>query len=296
MASRATIRAAQGVTAQGARGMATLKQTEMRIKSTANISKITKAMQMVAAAKLKSAEKRLESSRPIMDMINEMSEKFGEVPSKKTTFVPLTTDRGLCGGVNINLCKKVANVMIPEDEANGSECAVVVAGDKGRSQFNRLNPDALKTTVSGVFGQVLPNFGQASVIAEQALDEEADKYSVVYNRYVSAMSQIPTRVNVLSGETLAALENSPLDNYELEKAQEELCANLSEFQLASAIFAGMVDNQCSEIASKMAAMDNASRNCDSLVEKLQIQYNKARQAKITTELIEIISGAESLKG
>merc|ERR1711907_445875 len=112
MASRATIRAAQGVTAQGARGMATLKQTEMRIKSTANISKITKAMQMVAAAKLKSAEKRLESSRPIKDMINEMSEKFGEVPSKKTTFVPLTTDRGLCGGVNINLCKKVANVMI----------------------------------------------------------------------------------------------------------------------------------------------------------------------------------------
>jgi len=296
MASRATIRAAQGVTAQGARGMATLKQTEMRIKSTANISKITKAMQMVAAAKLKSAEKRLESSRPIMDMINEMSEKFGEVPSKKITFVPLTTDRGLCGGVNINLCKKVANVMIPEDEANGSECAVVVAGDKGRTQFNRLNPEALKTTVSGVFGQVLPNFGQASVIAEQALDEEADKYSVVYNRYVSAMSQIPTRVNVLSGETLAALENSPLDNYELEKAQEELCANLSEFQLASTIFAGMVDNQCSEIASKMAAMDNASRNCDSLVEKLQIQYNKARQAKITTELIEIISGAESLKG
>merc|ERR1711937_928014 len=296
MASRATIRAAQGVTAQGARGMATLKQTELRIKSTANISKITKAMQMVAAAKLRGAEERLKSSRPLMDMVEELSSKFEGTASKKTTFVPITTDRGLCGGVNVNLCKQVANVMIPESEAAGEEVGIVVAGEKGRSQFSRLCPNKMKATVGGVFGLVLPNFGQASVIAEAALDQEADKYSIVYNRFVSAMSQIPSRVDVLSGSALAGLENSPLEHYELEKAKEEFNGNLAEFNLATAIFAGMVDNQCSEIASKMAAMDNATRNCDSLVEKLQIQYNKARQAKITTELIEIISGAESLKG
>merc|ERR1711937_249 len=296
MASRATIRAAQGVTAQGARGMATLKQTELRIKSTANISKITKAMQMVAAAKLRTAEQRVKSSRPLMEMIKEMSAKFEDVPAKKTTFIPITTDRGLCGGVNVNLCKQVANVMIPESEAAGEEVGIVVAGEKGRSQFSRLCPNKMKATVGGVFGLVLPNFGQASVIAEAALDQEADKYSIVYNRFVSAMSQIPSRVDVLSGSALAGLENSPLEHYELEKAKEEFNGNLAEFNLATAIFAGMVDNQCSEIASKMAAMDNATRNCDSLVEKLQIQYNKARQAKITTELIEIISGAESLKG
>merc|ERR1711977_472271 len=245
-AQGAAARHGSTVLATQKRSMATLKQTELRIKSTANISKITKAMQMVAAAKLRTAEQRVKSSRPLMEMIKEMSAKFEDVPAKKTTFIPITTDRGLCGGVNVNLCKQVANVMIPESEAAG--------------------------------------------------DQEADKYSIVYNRFVSAMSQIPSRVDVLSGSALAGLENSPLEHYELEKAKEEFNGNLAEFNLATAIFAGMVDNQCSEIASKMAAMDNATRNCDSLVEKLQIQYNKARQAKITTELIEIISGAEPLKG
>jgi len=276
--------------------MATLKQTEMRIKSTANIAKITKAMQMVAAAKLRGAEERLKSSRPLMDMVEELSSKFEGTASKKTTFVPITTDRGLCGGVNVNLAKKVANVLLPEEKATGAEANIVVVGDKGRSQFGRLAPEAMTQSVTQMFGAVRPNFGQASVVAEQVLDSDADKYSVVYSKFISAMSQIPTRVDVISGSALGALENSPLEDYELEKARDEFVGNLSEFQLATAIYAGMLDNQCSEIASKMAAMDNATRNCDSLVEKLQIQYNKARQAKITTELIEIISGAESLKG
>jgi len=281
---------------QPARTMATLKQTELRIKSTANIAKITKAMQMVAAAKLRGAEMRLEGARPLMDMVEDMSSKFDGATSKKTTFVPITTDRGLCGGVNIQIAKKVSNVYIPEEEAAGSECNIVCIGDKGRTQFNRLNPDALVQTVTGLFAQVLPNFGQASAATEQVLDQNADKYSIVYNKFFSAVSQVPTRVDIYSANALSTLDKNPIEDYEMEKTNEELISNLTQFQMATAMFAALADSQCSEIASKMAAMDNATRNCNSLVEKLQIQYNKARQAKITTELIEIISGAESLKG
>jgi F-type H+-transporting ATPase subunit gamma len=276
--------------------MATLKEVEGRIKSTANIAKITKAMQMVAAAKLRGAEERLDKSRPLMAMIEEFSEKIEMPESKNTTFIPINTDRGLCGGVNTNLVKRVANEMAPSEEAAGATVQIVGVGDKGRSQINRLMPGSLVATVSGVFAQVLPNFGQASVISEKALETGADKYSIVYNKFFSAIKQEPTRIDILSGDAMAAMETDPLMDYETEKTRAELSAALAEFNLATAVYAAMSENACSEIASKMAAMDNATRNCESLVEKLQVQYNKARQAIITTELIEIISGAEALHG
>jgi len=279
-----------------ARSMATLKQTEMRIKSTANIAKITKAMQMVAAAKLRGAEQRLSSARPVMAMIEDFASRVEGAQSKKTTVVPISTDRGLCGGININIAKKVANEVVPAEEAAGAEVEVVCVGDKGRSQLNRLIPEKLSTTVTGVFAQVTPNFGQASVVAETALKTNAEKYSIVYSKFFSAVSQVPTVIEIPSGSALGGLDKDPLMDYEMEKTRSELDDNMTQFNLACAVYAGMMDAQCSEIASKMAAMDNATRNCESLVEKLQIQYNKARQAKITTELIEIISGAESLKG
>merc|ERR1711934_1037905 len=136
---------------------------------------------MVATAKLRGAEARLKNSRPLMEMVEEMSAKFEDAPaSKKTTFIPISTDRGLCGGVNVNLAKKVANEMIPAETAAGAEVSIACVGDKGRSQFNRLCKESVKKSVTGVFAQVVPNFAQASVIAEQALAEEADKYSIVY--------------------------------------------------------------------------------------------------------------------
>merc|ERR1711865_1273279 len=196
---------------QAARSMATLKEVEGRIKSTANMAKITKAMQMVAVSKLKGAQTRLEAARPLMGMVQEMTAHIEAPVSKKTTFIPITTDRGLCGGVNINLTKALNFTHIANEEAAGATAEVVVVGDKGHSQVKRFNADNLVASMTGLFAQVDPN-------------------------------------------------------------------------------------RTSEIASKMAAMDNATRNCQSLVEKLQIKYNKARQSIITTELIEIISGAEALKG
>merc|ERR1712086_1121379 len=275
-----------------ARSMATLKEVEGRIKSTANIAKITKAMQMVAASKLKGAEKKLVASRPLMQMVHDMT---APPVSAKTTFVPITTDRGLCGGVNINLTKELAKNLIPNEKAAGASVEVVSVGDKGRSQVKRFNPEELTTSITGLFAQIDPNFGQASCVAEQALKTDADKYVVLYQKYVSAVNQKVTPVSITSARVLQSMEVDPLNDFEIESAREDLVNNYTQFCLATTIYAALLDGRTSEIASKMAAMDNATRNCESLVEKLQISYNKARQSIITTELIEIISGAESLK-
>merc|ERR1719149_366956 len=215
--------------------------------------------------------------------------------SAKTTFVPITTDRGLCGGVNINLTKELAKNLIPNEKAAGASVEVVSVGDKGRSQVKRFNPEELTTSITGLFAQIDPNFGQASCVAEQALKTDADKYVVLYQKYVSAVNQKVTPVSITSARVLQSMEVDPLNDFEIESAREDLVNNYTQFCLATTIYAALLDGRTSEIASKMAAMDNATRNCESLVEKLQISYNKARQSIITTELIEIISGAESLK-
>merc|ERR1712166_662255 len=290
-----SFRRIQAKAPQAARSMATLKEVEGRIKSTANMAKITKAMQMVAVSKLKGAETRLKAARPLMGMVQEMTAHI-EVPvSKKTTFIPITTDRGLCGGVNINLTKALNFTHIANEEAAGATAEVVVVGDKGRSQVKRFNPEELTTSITGLFAQVDPNFGQASCVAEQALKTDADKYVVLYQRYISAVNQKVTPVSITSARVLQSMEVDPMNDYEIESAREDLVNNYTQFCLATTIYAALLDGRTSEIASKMAAMDNATRNCESLVEKLQISYNKARQSIITTELIEIISGAESLK-
>jgi len=281
---------------QAARSMATLKEVEGRIKSTANMAKITKAMQMVAVSKLKGAQTRLEAARPLMGMVQEMTAHIEAPVSKKTTFIPITTDRGLCGGVNINLTKALNFTHIANEEAAGATAEVVVVGDKGRSQVKRFNPDNLIASMQGLFAQVSPNFGQASCVAEQALKTDADKYGVLYQRFVSAVNQVPTLVEIPSARVMQEMDVDPLNEFEIESAREDLVNNYTQFTLATTIYCALLENQTSEIASKMAAMDNATRNCESLVDKLQIQYNKARQSIITTELIEIISGAEALKG
>merc|ERR1712166_1319493 len=127
-----SFRRIQAKAPQAARSMATLKEVEGRIKSTANIAKITKAMQRVAASKLKGAESKLKASRPLMQMVNDMTAHIEAPVSAKTTFVPITTDRGLCGGVNINLTKELAKNLIPNEKAAGASVEVVSVGDKGR--------------------------------------------------------------------------------------------------------------------------------------------------------------------
>merc|ERR1711907_732148 len=253
---------------------ASMQAVKLRMKQVKNIAKITKAMQMVASSKLRGAQSRMEAARPMTQALADFFgsiEKSEENPEgtefnpKTDCLIPITSDSGLCGGVNTQIVKKLKTEVIPTLEAAGVEVTIVSVGDKGRSQLRRAYPDHMSAVITGVFGQVRPNFSVAACIAGEALDIGADNTSVIFNKFQSIISQVPTKLNVPSYKMIS------------EGCEEDPFLK-------------------SEIASRMSAMDNATRNANDMFDALELKYNKARQAAITTELIEIISGAESLKG
>jgi len=267
------------------------------MKQVANIAKITKAMQMVASSKLRGAETRVKASRPLTGALSDLFGSLETSEAKSECLVTVTSDAGLCGGVNTQLLKMVRNEMVPKMEAAGVDICYVSVGDKGRSILKRTAPDQIKSVITGVFGSVKPNFSVAACIAAEALDTSSDKISVVYNTFVNTITQDPTAIGVPSYKLISeGSEVDPFQKYETEDERSETLESLTEFNAAVTIYAALLENNCSEIASKMTAMDNATRNANDMFDALELKYNKARQAAITTELIEIISGAESLKG
>lgn len=163
--------------------------------------------------------------------------------------------------------------------------------------LRRNLPEDMAAAITGVFGTVKPNFSVAACIADEALSQGTDDVSVVYNKFQSIVSQIPTLVKVPSYNMIAeGCEVDPFLKYETEDERAEILESFTEFNLAVTIYGALLENNCSEIAARMSAMDNATRNANDMFNALELKYNKARQAAITTELIEIISGAESLKG
>jgi len=274
-----------------------IQAVKLRMKQVANIAKITKAMQMVASSKLRGAETRVKASRPLTGALSNLFGTLETSEAKSECLVTVTSDAGLCGGVNTQLLKMVRNEMVPKMEAAGVDICYVSVGDKGRSILKRTAPDQIKSAITGVFGSVKPNFSVAACIAAEALDTNSDKISVVYNTFVNTITQDPTAIGVPSYKLISeGSDVDPFQTYETEDERSETLESLTEFNTAVTIYAALLENNCSEIASKMTAMDNATRNANDMFDALELKYNKARQAAITTELIEIISGAESLKG
>ncbi|OQS05351.1 ATP synthase subunit gamma [Thraustotheca clavata] len=280
----------------GARGMATEKQILMRINATSNIAKITKSMKMVSAAKMRGAERRMNDGRPFSLWLENVRsnlrvyEKDGIIPNEElaeghNTFIPITSDRGLCGGCNSFVSKALRNQL----HGNTTNSSLFVIGDKGRGQLRRTHGqyfigNATETWVNPT------NFAKASALAEVVLSATPadEKLHVVFNKFVSAIAyQQSVRTINTDPEVFADYELEP-DN------KEEVLLDLKEFQLATAIFHGMLESNTSEESSRMTAMENASNNASDLISNLRLVYNKARQSRITTELIEIISGAASL--
>ncbi|KDO19514.1 ATP synthase F1 [Saprolegnia parasitica CBS 223.65] len=280
----------------GARGMATEKQILMRINATSNIAKITKSMKMVSAAKMRGAERRMNDGRPFATWLENTNsklriyEKDGYVPAEElkeghNTFVPITSDRGLCGGCNSYIAKAM-RLQINDVTENSS---IFTIGDKGRGQLRRTHGkyiigNATETWINPT------NFAKASALAEVVLSMTPadEKLHVIFNKFQSAiLYQQSIRTINTDPETYADYELEP-DN------KEEVLLDLKEFQLATAIFHGMLESNTSEESSRMTAMENASSNASDLISSLRLVYNKARQSRITTELIEIISGAASL--
>merc|ERR1711934_303043 len=295
---------AAGAQVQQVRHSGSMQAVKLRMKQVKNIAKITKAMQMVASSKLRGATERVEASRP---MTKALSSLFGslekseenpdgvEMSPKSDCLVTITSDGGLCGGVNSILMKMVRMQLVPAMKEKGIEVSIVGVGDKGRSILRRAMPENIHAIMTGVFSSK-PNFSVAACVAAEALDTNSDNVAVVFNTFVNTITQDPTVINAPSYSMISQAEVDPFQKYETEDERSECLESFAEFNLAVTIFGALLENNCSEIAARMSAMDNATRNANDMFDALELKYNKARQAAITTELIEIISGAESLKG
>jgi len=281
--------------------MATEKQIANQIVSTKNIRKITSSMKMVAAAKLKGDQVRLEIAIPFNAWTNAVCGEpnlvedatFDELP-QRVLIVPFTTDKGLCGGVNSYISRATRDISL-KLESQGKESDVMVIGDKGRAQMNRSIGDKIIKSATEI---VSPGtFSLASGLASELLTAGARDYDavvMVYNKYVNPAlyKQVYKVITPMIGEG----ENEPMVEYEFEPdTKGEVMNDLYEYLLASQVYHSFMDGAASEQSSRMSAMENASRNAGEMIESLTLQYNRARQGRITTELIEIISGAAALE-
>lgn len=266
------------------------------MKSVGNIQKITKAMKMVAASKMRSAQSNVEQSRGIAQPFLKLLGDLPAAEGHKAVFIPVTTDRGLCGGINTTICKYTRAAMKSVGDEN-TEKGIVIMGEKGRSQLQRDQRRSIKGTIADT-NKVRITYAQASTIAEEILKTEYDVARLVFNRFVSAISYRPTIATILSPDALerAAEAGSAIDQYEIEGPDRpELLQDLAEFQLATTLYSCLLENNCSEQSSRMNAMENSTKNAGEMLAKLTLTYNRTRQASITTELIEIISGATALE-
>jgi len=272
------------------RGMATEKQLKNRLKSVISIRKITKAMKMVAASKLRQVERLLKGARQFQGSISSVWPTFTtDKPIEKHLIVALTSDRGLCGAVNSAVVKQTKRLLVDAKSAN-IDAEVMIIGEKAKGGLERL----YKSTFTHVFVEVGKSrpvtFAEVSLIAEHALSRKYDKVFFVYNKFKSAIAYDTVAVEDLSME-LTSANTLQWEKFEFEGETSEVLNNLYEFRSAVNIFAMIVEGATSEQSARMAAMDNSTKNAGEMIEKLRLKYNRTRQAKITTELIEIISGA-----
>jgi F-type H+-transporting ATPase subunit gamma len=293
--------------------MPSIKTLRVRINSVKSTQKITSAMKMVAAAKLRRAQQQAEAARPYAER---MSRMLGSVASslagsdsaspllvgtgqdKVHLVVVATSDRGLCGAFNSSIVRG-ARQLIRTLAADGKTVKILCVGRKGRDQLRRDFSRQIVDTIDEV-GKRRLAFSEAQAIAARIVKMfeagEFDVCTIVYNRFRSAMTQIVTRQQLIpfpvpEGEAVADMGGAI---YEFEPSEEEILAELLPTNMAVQVFRALLENAASEQGARMTAMDSATRNAGDMIKKLTINYNRTRQAYITKELIEIISGAEAV--
>jgi len=269
-----------------------LKMLSMRIKSTTSTAKITKAMKMVAAAKLKGAERSMLAARPFASAIGGLMEpvlasKEEDEAPESSLLLAISSDKGLCGGINSRVVKEV-KAIIGEGE---DPPTLMVIGGKARDGLARTHAKYFDKTIDETYTMPV-TFSMASFIAEQMLSYEVDSYTLLYNKFKSVIAFDVTPMTLKGPSSLG--ESGVMDEFEFEGEKEDVLANLYQFNLATQIYSAMLENVTSEQASKMTAMDSATTNANDMIQKLTIVYNRRRQAKVTTELTEIVAGAESV--
>ncbi len=288
--------------------MATLKDIQLRMGSIKNTMQITKAMKMVAASKMRRAEEAITNSRPysekLRSIISNLSAGIDQSAHPllekreggKAVVLLISTDRGLCGGLNVNLCKQL-NSFIPDQSNNFDVVELITFGKKGTEYFNNRG------------GNIVESFKdlkdqERSDLLEKTVRDLIKKYTegefnhlyIAYNRFNNVVSQAPVIKQVLPIEPPTGESSNPEENTEFvfePSGMAILNAILPQY-VENQAFTGLLDNNASEHAARMTAMDAATNNASDMLAKLQIQFNRARQAAITSELIEIISGAEAV--
>ena len=291
--------------------MASLDDLKKRIMSVKSTQKITKAMKMVAAAKLRKAQESAEKGRPYSEKMNNVilnlssgiSDKenapkllSGTGNDKIHLCVVMTSDRGLCGGFNSNIIKK-AKSYFSKILSEGKELKIITVGSKGNDQLKRMYGDKIIENISFKESKNA-NYFDAEKVSKIVIDKfeksEFDICTIFYNQFKNVITQIPQAQQIVPLNSDDSEDNTSEESYEFEPDEDEILSNLLPKNISTQIFKAMLENSASEQGSRMSAMDNATRNAGEMVDKLTIQYNRSRQAAITKELIEIISGAESL--
>jgi len=291
--------------------MPSLDDLKKRISSVKSTQKITKAMKMVAASKLRRAQENAEKGRPysdkmnniILNLSNSISDKenspkllSGSGEDKVHLCIVMTSDRGLCGGFNTNIIKK-AKTYFQKILDQGKILKIITVGSKGYDQLKRTYKENIIEKISFKESKHA-NYFDADKVGKTILDKfdkkEFDVCTIFYNQFKNVITQIPQEQQIIPLKTSESEGSSIEDNYEFEPEEDEILSNLLPKNISTQIFKAMLENSASEQGSRMSAMDNATRNAGEMVDKLTIQYNRSRQAAITKELIEIISGAESL--
>ncbi len=292
--------------------MASLKEMRNRIGSVKATQKITKAMQMVAAAKLKRAQDQAESARPYAQKMASVIANLaagvsgadaprllaGTGGDQRHLIVVATADKGLAGGFSTNVIR-AARERINSLIANGKDVKIVAVGKKSRDQLSRLYGDKVIHTFELSEHKTigLPSAQPiAEMIATAFEDGQADVVTLFYSQFKSVISQVPTGKQLIPAVVEGDAKPIDLNGavYEYEPSEEDILETLLPRNLTTQILAALYENQAGFFGSQMAAMDNATRNAGDLINALTLQYNRKRQAQITTELIEIIAGAEAL--
>jgi len=271
----------------------TLKDIRLRLRSVMNIQKITKSMKMVSAAKYSRAERELKSARVYgtgNKALLEKSEISGDASKPEHLVVAISSDRGLCGGIHSGIAKAIKASL--GEKAPGVNTQLVLCGDKLKAILGRTHGSNILMTMKEM-GKKPAIFEEASFIAQAVLDAgvEFQHGTLYYNRFKSVISYAPTGDEIVSFDTLSQAEQ--IGQY--DDVDEEILRCYHEFSLASSVFHALKEQACSEQSSRMTAMDAASKNAGEMIDKLALTYNRRRQAVITTELIEIISGSVALE-
>ncbi|KAH7252389.1 ATPase, F1 complex, gamma subunit domain-containing protein [Fusarium tricinctum] len=265
---------------------ATLREIEDRLKSIRNIEKITNTMKIVASTKLTRAQRAMNDSRQYGQTSNKVYEsaetKALEVEDKKTLVIVCSSDKGLCGGIHSSLSRYIRRMQAAQPGFD-----LVLIGEKAKAQLSRTNAKAIQLSFAGI-GKGVPTFADAQAIADQVLQlpTEYTDVKILYNTFVNAQTYEPAMIEAFSEE---AIQQSP--NFSAFEVDDEALGNLREYGLANSLYWALAEGHACEQSARRNAMDNASKNAGDMISKYQILFNRTRQAVITGELVEIITGA-----